>query len=103
MKRIIHTILLILKDLIVLSIACFFLTFTICVCVENGWAFTKHAVNIPHYMFWGLYSSIHTIVPFILFYKGCLGRYNVKIQTFKIEAPAGKAVAVEVTDDTEHQ
>lgn len=103
MRKIVYTICLILKDIIALSIACFLLTFVICVCAENGWVFTKNAVDIPRYMFWSLYGSIHTIVPFILFYKGCLGRYNVRIQTFKIEVPTEKAVTIEVTDDNKHQ
>lgn len=90
-RKIILTIILIIKDATMWIIRCLIATILFSVCVENGWILSNDTEDISYTMFWELYSAILILVPLIMFYKGITGKYFVEIKEYKSELPIGIA------------
>lgn len=90
-KKIVLTIMLIVKDAIMWIIRCLIATILCSVCVENGWILSNDTTDISYTMFWKLYSTILTLVPLIMFYRGITGKYFIEIKEYKSEPPIGIA------------
>lgn len=86
-RKIILTIMLIVKDAIMWMIRCLIATILFSVCVENGWILSNYATDVSYTMFWKLYSVIFILVPLIIFYRGITGKYFVEIKEYKSEFP----------------
>ena len=78
-RKIILTIMLIVKDVIMWTIRCLIATILISVCVKNGWFLSNRAINISYNDFWELYSVIYVFVPIIMMYRGITGSYKVEV------------------------
>ena len=85
-KKIIYTIMLIVKDSIRLLTQCLITTILVSVCLENGWLLSYYATDVSFDMFWNLYSAIFVLVPIILFYRGFTGRYYAERKECKAES-----------------
>ena len=90
-RKIICTIMLIVKDAIILIIQCLIAAILASVCVENGWILPNKSIDVSYAMFWDLYSVIFTLVPLIMFYRGIIGKYHVEIKEEKSESTIGIA------------
>lgn len=90
-RKIICTIMLIVKDAIIWAIRCLITTILAGVCMENGWILSSYTANISYNEFWKLYSAISVLIPIIMCYRGITGSYKVEIKEF----PLAIGVAVE--------
>lgn len=82
-RKIILTIILIVKDAIMWIIRCLIATVLVSVCMENGWILSSYTTNISYNEFWKLYSAIFILVPVIMGYRGFTGSYKVEIKECK--------------------
>lgn len=91
-RKIICTIMLIVKDAIIWAIRCLITTILVSVCMENGWILSSYTANISYNEFWKLYSAISVLIPIIMGYRGITGSYKVEIKECRITPAIGMAV-----------
>lgn len=91
-KKIILTIMLIVKDAIMWTTRCLIATILVSVCIENGWILSSHDANVSYNEFWKLYFAIYVLIPIIMGYRGITGSYKVEIKECKITPAIGAAV-----------
>lgn len=77
-KKIMLTLMVIVKDALKWISRCFVATILVSVCLENGWILPSYTTNVSHNEFWNLYSCIFVLVPVIMGYRGITGSYIVE-------------------------
>lgn len=90
-RKIILTIMIIVKDAIMWTIRCLIAAILVSVCIENGWILSSHDANVSYNEFWKLYSAIYVLVPIIMGYRGITGSYKVEIKECKVTPAIGVA------------
>lgn len=90
-RKIILTIMLIVKDAIMWISRCLIATILVSVCMENGWILSSYTTNVSFNEFWKLYSAIFILVPIIMGFRGITGSYNVDIEECRITPAIGIA------------
>ena len=91
-RKIILTIMLIVKDAIMWTIRCLIATILVSVCIENGWILSSYDANVSHNEFWKLYFAIYVLIPIIMGYRGITGSYKVESEGCKVTLAIGVAV-----------
>lgn len=91
-RKIILTIMLIVKDAIIWTIRCLIATILVSVCMENGWILSSHTANVSYNEFWKLYAAIYVLIPIIMGYRGITGSYKVEIKECNVTPEIGVAV-----------
>ena len=100
-RKIICMIKLIIKDSIKLLGDCLIATILVSVCMENGWILSKYTTEVSNDMFWKLFSAIFVLVPIVMFYRGIMGKYKVKIEMYKVDVLTGDAKQIPEEDSNE--
>lgn len=91
LPNILKKIKLIINDVVIMLIRCLIATILCSICMQNGWVFSTKTIDVSYDVFWMIYSYIIVIIPFVLFYKGFAGKYDIFEKNYSETPPLGIA------------